>query len=272
MKGLFKRVTAVSAAEAVSLGALCVFPVSADSAEPLTIEGEDLKGATLWTSIYETKLPGYSGEGFAYLTNDPLSFTMEVPEDGMYSVVVHGAQILSEGGRLETVTVNGIEYSKIMPYSEQWTDFDFGNIRLKKGKNTFSFINKYGYMAIDYVTVSPAVFPDLSKATAELNDPKATPEAKALMTYLKSVYGKNTLSGQQQIYGGGNKVQKDIRYDAASDQCVDSAGNTYPIDRDSKDTDAQGNVFYWHCSDEKPARSILMTRRRICAGTPIRSI
>ncbi len=37
---------------------------------------------------------------------------------------------------------------------------------------------------------------DYSKATGELINPNATPEAKALMAYLKSIYGKKMLTGQ----------------------------------------------------------------------------
>ena len=36
-----------------------------------TMEGVD----QIWTSIYENQIPGYSGEGFAYLTSNPISFT-----------------------------------------------------------------------------------------------------------------------------------------------------------------------------------------------------
>lgn len=251
MKTIICRLTAGLSAAVIICGVLSSLPVTAvDSAEPFRIEGEALEGADTWTSIYETALPGYSGEGFAYLTNAALSFSMEVPADGMYAITVHGAQILNEEGRYQTVSVNGSEYHTTVPYTSEWTDFDFGIVRLKKGENTISFLNKYGYMAIDYVTVSEAEFPDLTVADAVPRDPDATPEAKALMSYLHSVYGKQILAGQQQIYGGGNEIQTTIRYDAAADACVDSDGNTYTIDRDSKDQDEQGNVFYWHCVGE----------------------
>ena len=249
MKKTANRLTAGVSAAVIICGALSALPVTAaDTAKPFRIEGEALEGAELWTSIYQTEIPDFSGEGFAYLTNAALSFTMDVPADGMYAITVRGAQILDEGGRYQTVAVNGSEYHTTVPYADKWADFDFGMVRLNKGENTISFLNKYGYMAIDYVTVSEAVFPDLTTADAVPCDPDATPEAKALMNYLHSVYGKQILSGQQQIYGGGNEVQTTIRYDAASDTCVDSDGSSYVIDRDSKDTDEQGNVFYWHCT------------------------
>ena len=59
---------------------------AADTAFPFVIEGEDLEGADLWTSIYQTELPGYSGKGFWYLTASPASFEVTVPEDAMYQL------------------------------------------------------------------------------------------------------------------------------------------------------------------------------------------
>lgn len=250
-KIICKLLSAVSAAAVTAAGVPYAAPVqAADTVFPYTIEGESLEGADLWTSIYETKIPDYSGEGFWYLTNASGSFEVTVPEDAMYQLTVRGAQILSgEGGaRQQAVKVNGVKYTIQAGYSAEWRDYDFGMIRLNKGVNTIEFINEYGYMAIDTVTVSEAVFPDLSKATDELCDPDATPEAKALMKYLHSVYGTNILSGQQQIYGGGNTIQTTIRYDENADKCTDQDGVEYEIDPESYDKDEQGHKFPWHCT------------------------
>lgn len=252
MKNLLKRLTA-----AVSAGALTVLSVpaavsAADTKFPFVIEGEDMEGAELWTKIYADEFPGYKGEGFTYLTNEPVSFTVTVPEDAMYQITVRGLQILDkEGGRMETVTINGVEYSKIVPYLDKWTDIDFGMVRLRKGENTISFINKYGYLAIDQVTVSDAVFPDISAASGTPCDKDATPETKSLMKYLKSIYGNGILAGQQEIYGSGHTIQTTIRYDSEKNQCIDGDGKVYEIDESSKGEDKDGNLIYWHCSDEK---------------------
>ncbi len=240
-------VLAASQCVSVGVGSVTAADTSSEGFSYM-IEGEDLEGATLWTSIYQDELPGYSGEGFAYLSGGELSCTVTAPEEGMYDIVVHGAQILNQEGRFQTVEVNGSEYSKTVPYSKEWTDFDFGFVRLNKGENTVSFLNKYGYMAIDYVTVSAAEFPDLSVAADKCCDPKATKEAQSLMAYMKSVYGKNIISGQQTIYGGGHSVSTTINYNASTDKCVDADGVEYEIDRDSLDHDEQGNAFYWHCT------------------------
>lgn len=254
MKNKLKKTLALTSAAAlaacqwVSTGVFAAGEQANATQFPFTIEGEDMTGATLWTSIYENEAPGYSGEGFVYITGNPVSFKLTVPEDGMYKVNVRGIQILNQGGRLETIAINGVEYSKTVPYYREWTDIDFGVVRLKAGENEISFLNKYGYLAIDTVTVSMAEFPDVTTASGVPCDPKATNEAKALMKYLHSVYGKHILSGQQEIYGNGHEVQTSIRYDAEKDICVDEKGVEYTIDRESSDTDDAGNKFYWHCS------------------------
>lgn len=255
MNRLIKKCTSLFSATAMMATAMPVISTvtAADTTFPFVIEGEKMEGATLWTSIYETKVPDYSGEGFTYLTNGELSFNVTVPEDAMYQINVRGVQILNKDEpRMQTVSINGVEYSKDVAYCDKWTDIDFGIVRLKKGENVIAFINKYGYMAIDTVTVKKADFPDVSAtASAVPCDPDATAETKALMKYLQSVYGKHTISGQQEIYGSGHSIDTTIRYDAIQDKCVDSDGKEYVIDRDSEATDKDGNKFYWHCSDDK---------------------
>lgn len=198
---------AASAMTAVSLSA--VMPVQAADTDvttfPYTIEGEDMEGAELWTQNYGPNPADPSGKGFHYLTNGSVSFTVNVPEDGMYTISVRAAQTLNEEGREQTVSVNGIKRRLLMPYSEDWFDFSFGSFRLNKGENTIEFVSEYGYMAIDKVTVSVTPKHDYTLATDELTDKKATAETKSLMAYLKSVYGSHIISGQQEIYGGGHK-------------------------------------------------------------------
>ncbi|WP_295155095.1 glycosyl hydrolase [uncultured Ruminococcus sp.] len=211
MKNTFKRVTAAFAALAMSAAVYSAsFPVVTVAAAkadtfPYVIEAENMEGASLWKENYGPAPKNSSGEGFFYLTNSAGSFEVTVPEDGMYTIVARAAQVLDKGGRMQTVKVNGIKRSTIMPYSEEWTDLDFGSFRLSKGTNVIEFVSEYGYMAIDKVTVSVTPKHDYTIAADELTDKKATPEAKSLMKYLKSVYGSHIISGQQEIYGGGHK-------------------------------------------------------------------
>ncbi|MBR1554137.1 MAG: beta-mannosidase [Oscillospiraceae bacterium] len=256
-KSIKKAVSALLALTMCAAGT-GLLPVIAEDADTKTIEAlplgtyevETFEGATVWTSIYENQLPNYSGEGFAYLTASPIYFNVEVEEEGMYEIKFRAAQILGAGeSRMQTISINGIDYSYNMPYLTEWTDVSFGVFRLKAGVNELALKPIYGYAAYDTITIEKAVFPEL-KGTGETSDPNATPEAKSLLKYLNSVYGEHILSGQQEIYGGGHGVQTSIRYDASSDTCVDGDGKTYEIDKESYDTDEQGNKFPWHCMDE----------------------
>lgn len=250
---MLKRLSSVLTAATMVFTASAVLP-STSAAEDTDIifqsEGESLgEGAELWTTIYQTEIPGYSGEGFAYLTSNNIKFEVEAPEEGMYAVDVRYAQILDQEGRLQTLTVNGSEYSTVLPYANKWQDYEFCLCRLKKGVNTLEFIPKYGYAAFDTVTVKKASFPEL-KVSPVLNDKKATREAQSLMNYLCDVYGNGILSGQQTIYGGGHQVTTSIRYDAATNTCVDSDGNQYSFDEADKAVADGGSEFVWKCVGE----------------------
>lgn len=212
MKNYLKKAVSALAVCAVAASSMsAAIPVGAvgsgSSADtfPFVIEGEDMEGASLWTQNYGPSPKDSSGKGFFYLTGSGASFKVNVPEDGMYTIVARCAQTLNKEGRQESVAVNGVKRMLNMPYSEEWTDFSFGSFRLNKGENTIEFINEYGYMAIDKVTVSVTPKHDYSVATDVLSDKKATPEAKSLYAYLKSVYGSHIIAGQQEIYGGGHK-------------------------------------------------------------------
>lgn len=239
---------AAAAMTAVALTSVSA-PISAlDGGEVIfTSEAEILEGAELWTDIYGKEFPGYSGEGFAYLTNKEITFEVEAPEEGMYEISTRYTQINDTGGRKQTISVNGQDFMVDFPYADQWTDTSFGLFRLKEGANTIVLKTSYGYASYDTITVSKAVPNDYGKATGETCDPDATPETKALMQYLKSVYGEHIISGQQEIYGGGNQTFTTIQYNANTDTCTDSDGNTYTFDEESKAKADDGSTFVWTC-------------------------
>lgn len=198
----------------------CVFtvPVSAEESKSNVIfqsECEDLtlKDLTVWTSIYNTQLPGYSGEGFVYLTNGSIEFTVNAPEDGMYDISTRYVQILDKNEpRMQTISINGKNTMIGFPYADTWTDKSFGMFRLNKGENTIQILPQYGYAAYDTITVSEAQMPELNiKPT--LSDPNATKETQGLMNYLCNMYGKHIISGQQEIYGNGHTKDQPAGYE-----------------------------------------------------------
>ena len=182
---------------------------------PYTIEAEDCEGAgEPWTSIYGTIIKGdYSGKGFVYLTETPFSFTVIVPEDGMYQFNVKIAQILNQEGRLQTISINDFDFQYNVNYYDTWTDFDFGVLRLNKGSNTITIKPNYGFAEYDTITISKSTFPYFSSINTTLVDPKATKEAQKIQDLLGNIYGKKIISGQQETYAGGNDNNYELEFD-----------------------------------------------------------
>jgi len=68
---------------------------------------------------------------------------------------------------------------------------------LKRGVNSISLEKGWGWYDVDYLKLSPAEPRPPHRVSKQLVNPNATPEAKALMSYLVDMYGKAILSGQQ---------------------------------------------------------------------------
>lgn len=213
-----KKAIALFSAAAVT-ASVCVFTVPSsaeDSASDVIFQSEcedlTLKDLTVWTSIYDTQLPGYSGEGFVYLTNGSIEFTVNAPEDGMYDISTRYVQILDQNEpRMQTISINGKNTMIGFPYADTWTDKSFGMFRLNKGENTIQILPQYGYAAFDTITVSEAQMPELNIKPV-LSDPDATKETQGLMNYLCDMYGKHIISGQQEIYGNGHTQDEPAGY------------------------------------------------------------
>lgn len=176
-----------------------------------TLLSSDLQVAT---EIYGQPKPGYSGIGFVWMQNSgTLTFDVTVPETGMYTISTKYMQELSADGRLQYLYINGKSTgSYMLPYTKEWSDFSFGMHKLQKGSNTIQIKAGWGFAYFDIFTVDYAKFHDLDVSPI-LTDSQATEESQILMNYLTEVYGNNIISGQQEIYGGGNDGNAELEFD-----------------------------------------------------------
>ncbi|OKP83714.1 glycosyl hydrolase [Paenibacillus sp. P32E] len=220
MKTWLKKVSVLMLAMSLMLGWVTAAPVHADTnTNPalFTIESENAQLSSdlqVVTQIYGQPKPGYSGSGFVWMQNSgTLTFTVAVPETGMYSIRTRYMQELSPDGRLQSLSVNGVtKGSYMLPYTTTWSNFDFGIQKLNQGNNTIQIKAGWGFAYFDTFTVDVAVLDPLDVLPV-LTDPKATPETQVLMNYLTEVYGKHMISGQQEIYGGGNDGNSELEFD-----------------------------------------------------------
>ena len=228
MKRLFVKGGALVTAAAIGTALCSSLPMStlaADEAEVLVqSECEDLTladGASVATNVYGTEYPGYTGEGFVWVPNSgTMTLTVDAPETGMYRLVSKCIMYLGAEGETREAAVSVVRsdestWSKTVKiaYTDTWNDYSFGDIKLTEGENTITFGGGWCFCIYDSMTLSRTPAPDYSKATDTLIDPEATTEARSLMKYLKSVYGSHILSGQQEIYGGGNDGNMELEFE-----------------------------------------------------------
>ncbi|MBN1308781.1 MAG: hypothetical protein JXA18_12735 [Chitinispirillaceae bacterium] len=207
---------------------LIIMPVSSQAAYslPVNIEAESCAlsdGAVLATDVYGTEYPGYSGDGFVWVSNaGTLTFEVTISESGMYALSTRCWMYLGEEGetRLQVVSINGVAQGDFyIPNNAEWTDYRFGFTYLEPGtaKIEIGTSGSWGFILYDAVTFDYADMPDLEIDPAPC-DENATPETKSLKQYLTSVYGKYVISGQQEIYGGGNDGDMELEFDYIFDK------------------------------------------------------
>lgn len=215
MNNWLKKASAIMLAFALLFGWMTA-TVNADTAL-FTIEGEDAQLTSdlqVATEIYGQPKPGFSGSGFVWMQNSgTITFTVTVPETGLYEISTRYMQELSPDGRLQYLAVNGVtKGSYMLPYTTEWSNFDFGFHKLKEGSNTIQLKAGWGFAYFDTFTVDVADLDPLDVQPV-LSDPEATPETQLLMNYLTEVYGNHIISGQQEIYGGGNDGNSELEFE-----------------------------------------------------------
>nr|WP_324603658.1 glycosyl hydrolase [Paenibacillus curdlanolyticus] len=215
MKNWLKKASALLLAISLLFGMVTV-PANAETAL-FTIEGENAQLSSdlqVATSIYGTPKPGYTGSGFVWMQNSgTITFTVTVPATGMYAISTRYMQELSTDGRMQNLTINGVNKGSFMlPYATAWSTFNFGFQKLNQGTNTIQLKAGWGFAYFDSFTVDYA---DLDPLVVQpvLTDAQSTSETQLLMNYLTQVYGNHIISGQQEIYGGGNDGNSELEFD-----------------------------------------------------------
>ncbi len=226
MKHSFKRLGSCATALALVLTTMATLPSrttshAADTKPIFSAEAEDctvLTGGTVTDKVYNDPYPGYSGEGFVWAGNaGGISFDITLPEGAMYEISTRCWMYLGDLGstRMQSIAIDGeAKGSFNIPNKGEWMDFSFGYFYLEAGTHTIEIgaSGSWGFILYDTVTFDYADMPDLQIDPTPV-DPNATPETKALLSYMTEQYGKQIISGQQEIYGGGNDGDSELEFE-----------------------------------------------------------
>lgn len=175
-------------------------------------------GATVTARVYETEYPGFSGDGFVWVSNaGTITLEVTIPQNAMYELSTKCWMYLGEKSetRLQTVSINGVSQGNFyIPNNGGWIDFSFGFTYLEAGKAKIEIgtSGSWGFILYDAITFDYADMPEL-KISAVPCDAHATSETKSLKQYLTGVYGKHVISGQQEVYGGGNNGNMELEFE-----------------------------------------------------------
>lgn len=166
-------------------------------ADALRLEAED---AELVGTAVSSSGSGFSGTGYVNgFTDgeDRVSFAFEASE-GVYDLVIGFRTPNGEKGF--NAALNGVGFSGMFEATGSFSRFDVGTVLLAEGVNRLWIGGGWSYYEIDYVELLEASPPEPPLWVEPVPvDGEASVEARALLRYLSSGYGKATLSGQQDV-------------------------------------------------------------------------
>ena len=138
-------------------------------------------------------------------TGDSVTVKVDVEEAGMYDLTIRYYQPKDRGAKSQYVLVNGQTAATVnFAITDEWKELNIGTYKLNAGENTITVEAFWGWTYLDYLTVEKATLPEL-KGNATLSDKKATQSTQGLMNYLADIYGKHSLTGQQETCFGVNE-------------------------------------------------------------------
>ena len=166
------------------------------AAQTTTLQAESatLSGVTIATSV-----AGYTGTGYVEgfdESTDKITFTVPATTSQLYDLklIYNGPY----GDKFTYVVLNGAGGSQVsLPATTAWTTVAAGQVLLNAGSNTIEIQNNWGWYLIDSIILSPSPTRKPHKITTQPVSPNANADARALLKYLGSIYGKKILSGQQ---------------------------------------------------------------------------
>lgn len=143
----------------------------------------------------------FSGNGYVTSFDQPddaLTMKIHASIGGMYQLWIgyNGPN----GDKQSTILLNKLPFGDIkLPPTTGFKEMSYGRVKLRKGDNTFTFMSGWGWYDIDYVKIQKTSSKPEHQALDMLSNPDASLEALTLHQFLLDNYGKQILSGQQNL-------------------------------------------------------------------------
>ncbi|KAF4410111.1 glycosyl hydrolase [Streptomyces lycii] len=155
-----------------------------------------LHGVTVGTSA-----AGYSGTGYVEgfdAADDSVTVTVPDSPGGLHDLTIHYRA--PYGQKTASLQVNGQGAGDVtFTPTDTFSTAAAGRVLLEEGENTVTVLNNWGWYEIDAISLSPSEPRPPHQVSGAPVDPDAGPEARELLSDLTGNYGKNILSGQQDM-------------------------------------------------------------------------
>ncbi|KAK0614692.1 glycosyl hydrolase family 26-domain-containing protein [Immersiella caudata] len=166
--------------------------------EAKTYEAED--GILTGVQVEKTQA-GFTGTGYVNgfdTGTDKVSFKVNSDSIKLYDLTIRVAAIYGE--KRTSVVLNGGASSEVyFPASQSFSNIAAGQVLLEAGANTIDIVSNWGWYLLDSITLTPSTPRPAHNIEAAPRNPAADDGAKKLYSYLRSIYGKKILSGQQEL-------------------------------------------------------------------------
>lgn len=154
----------------------------------------------------DSKISGYTGNGYLSgfeSAGDSCSFTVDIPVAGGYNVTVVSACM--GGEKTNSLEVDGTAVGSFVTSEETFGETVLQRVYLDAGEHTVGIRADWGWIGVDSLKIERAE--PLQDSTFQVQgtsvNSNASPSTVSLMMYLKDIYGKYILSGQQSEKGAG---------------------------------------------------------------------
>lgn len=206
----FNKASAAIMAAAMVINGTAVLNVGTSFAADTKYEFEDAKISGEVT--VEENADASGGKALRMEDSGTIEVNFEVEKAGTYDINVYCGGI--GGAKQQNISINGVSQGALgIPESEGFEAVKIASVKLNQGENTLLIEKSWGWSNFDYMTVQETVLAPITASQTTPVDKDATAETKNLMSYFASIYGKNIISGQQEIYSGGpHGLEQEFEY------------------------------------------------------------
>ncbi|MDO4864582.1 MAG: glycosyl hydrolase [Ruminococcus sp.] len=201
-RSIFRKASAVAMSAAMAVNGTVFGSVSGFTtvAAGDSFEFEDAKITGDVTVESDSSASG--GKYLKMTESGTIELTVNVSAAGAYDLTFYVSGIGS--AKQQTLAVNGTSVGVLaIPEADGFEAVKVPGVTFKAGDNVVTITKSWGWSNFDKLEIQAFEYPEIKATQTTPCDSLATKETQSLMAYLASVYGKNIISGQQEIYSGG---------------------------------------------------------------------